>query len=195
MEAAVIIGILFSLLGSVVHQLGFACQKLSFLNDQTEDGGGGGENTLLPPTPTSRVQGRRATLTMVHRLAFPVVSAVLGTQSVIAVKVMNLAVFARASEGSFATFWAWLDIFLLIGFATSQLAVLNMGIARYEATVVFPVYLSSWIVLSSYGGAAIFGEFDNASGTDIGLFVTGVVLIMFGTALMCKPVTSRHPAI
>jgi hypothetical protein len=77
---------------------------------------------------------------------------------------------------------------ITIVLAVSQLSYLNMGMARYDAVITFPLYNACYIFLAVLMGALYFGEFATFVTWQLVLFPVGVAITLAGISLFCfKP--------
>ena len=203
-----VMGILFALVGSAIHQFGFALQKLSHLNknqglagmEEEEDRTGSDGKPVVEEAAkqetTPLLASRRkcgpflstlsthSSLEKYHRFAFCIVSAFIGAQSVLLTKIFDLAVLARTKDGSWRSGWTYLTLLLLVTSSLLQVYVMNEGLNIYDATFILPIYLVFWIIGGAYGGASLFNEFDGVDGTDKALFIAGILTVLAGTVVM-----------
>merc|ERR1740133_230430 len=65
-----------------------------------------------------------------------------------------------------------------------QMRFLNLGLKYHDTMIVVPVYQTWWILGGIIGGGTYFKEFDGMSTLNIVLFVSGVLMTIFGVQLL-----------
>jgi hypothetical protein len=70
---------------------------------------------------------------------------------------------------------------------------MNLALKKFNALFIIPVLQVNWIIQSSLGGGIYYKEFEGYTNSDIGVYVTAMVLVIFGTYLLA-PVTPAPKA-
>lgn len=98
---------------------------------------------------------------------------------------MKSSVFDDSEEGksAWSTWYPYVFIVVTLVLAISQLSMLNKGMSRYDAILVFPLYNAMYILSSVTMGALYYGEFDDFSAPEISLFVVGILITISGIIL------------
>ena len=69
-------------------------------------------------------------------------------------------------------------------FATSQLAVLNVGIGRYSSLVVVPVFVACFVTFNAVGGGIFFLDFAKFTPEQMQAYAGGLALLVGGVLLL-----------
>ncbi|GBG25777.1 Hypothetical Protein FCC1311_019962 [Hondaea fermentalgiana] len=98
---------------------------------------------------------------------------------------MKTSVFDGSEEGQSAwtTWYPYVFILATLILAISQLSMLNKGMSRYDAILVFPLYNAMFIISSVTMGALFYGEFDDFSAQQVSLFTLGILITICGILL------------
>jgi hypothetical protein len=74
---------------------------------------------------------------------------------------------------------------ITIVLAIAQLSYLNMGMARYDAVLVFPIYNAMFVLLSVLFGSLYYDEFSNFVTWQLVVFPVGITITLAGISLFC----------
>ena len=77
-------------------------------------------------------------------------------------------------------------------FATSQLAVLNVGIGRYSSLVVVPVFVACFVTFNAVGGGIFFLDFAKFTPEQMQAYAGGLALLV-GGGCCWRPTPPRSP--
>ena len=112
-------------------------------------------------------------------------SAVVGSQSVTLFKSLSTMIRDTMSGENQLDSW-FFYVVLVAGVAVAVFWVnrMNLALKKFNALFIIPVLQVNWIILSSLGGGIYYKEFDGFSNQDIGVYVTAMVLVIFGTYLL-----------
>lgn len=123
---------------------------------------------------------------------YGIVAGIVGAQCVLQLKEFSAFLKVSVDEGS-VWFGAQPYLAALFGGASIvlQMHFLNLGLARGDATLVIPTYYVSWTVLGTIGGFVKFHEVLGFTGTQIGLFLIGLILTLVCVALMASGEVER----
>lgn len=65
---------------------------------------------------------------------------------------------------------------------------LNKGVRIFDASIIIPMLQCFWTLFSITNGGVLFQEFSSFSSNQVGLFITGVVLMLGGVCfLLMRP--------
>ena len=121
-------------------------------------------------------------------------SAAVGSQSVTLFK--SLSTMIRDTMSGENQLDSWFFYVVLVGavlVAVFWVNRMNLALKKFNALFIIPVLQVNWIIQSSLGGGIYYKEFEGYSKSDIGVYVTAMVLVIFGTYLLA-PVTPAPKA-
>ena len=118
-------------------------------------------------------------------LCFAAYSAVIGTQVVTFAKITMLQI--RLSIDGEQQFDRVLTYVFIIGMIVTGIfwdKQINVGLRKFDALVIVPVMQSFWTIFAICNGGMFFQEFNGLSTQDIGIFCSGMVVMLFGMGLL-----------
>jgi magnesium transporter len=119
--------------------------------------------------------------------AYALVSALVGTNSIILAKVVA-GLIHNLTQGVpvFTSVWTYCIFALFIGTVSFWLYRLNNALRLYDAMFIIPILQCVWLLFGVIGGGIFFQEFASFSTMQAVFFTTGVVTLVFGI-LVLKP--------
>eukprot|EP00949_MAST-11_sp_MAST-11-sp1_P004878 g4878.t1 len=122
-----------------------------------------------------------------HRIAMPLLSGMLGSQSIVFAK--SFAELVKAAGKGYPAF-AYFATYIIIGamFTTifGQIHWLARGLQAFDAVFVVPVFQCSFISFASLGGGIYFREFWGFSTLQVFMFPFGVATILLGVMILSR---------
>ncbi|QDZ25920.1 magnesium transporter NIPA [Chloropicon primus] len=118
-------------------------------------------------------------------LCFAAYSAVIGTQVVTFAKITMLQI--RLSIDGEQQFDRVLTYVFIIGMIVTGIfwdKQINVGLREFDALVIVPVMQSFWTIFAICNGGMFFQEFNGLSNQQIGIFCSGMVVMLFGMGLL-----------
>ena len=123
-----------------------------------------------------------------HRISYPALSGVFGSQSVLFARTVSEMMVGSARGGRNMLLYP--GTFAVAGALAScvvlQVYFLNLGLSRFESLYVVPMFTSTWIVGTALGGGVFYGEFADFSLAQAVLFPAGVGLCLAGLFLLVR---------
>ena len=95
------------------------------------------------------------------------------------ITLFSITVF-EGEESSWDTIYPYLFGISMLVLALSQLSFLNIGMARFDAVIFFPIYNAFYIIFSVVAGGLFFQEFKNTEP----LFILGLIITIIGVLFM-----------
>jgi drug/metabolite transporter (DMT)-like permease len=160
-------------------------------------------------TNVSRLHGHASAqykkIERAHSIIYPFIGGVYGSQSVTfinAVLVILTSTFSHPDSVIFLAVWQfWPLVILVVTCIVMQMFMMNIGLAKWDAMVIVPVFQSTWTLVSIVSGAIVYNEFNafndcpSQGGSaicagDFGLswifFFVGLVTSVIGVFLLSK---------
>lgn len=130
-----------------------------------------------------------ARLQRFHRFGYPTLGGVIGAQSVLFAKSLDeLLISTIADVDSYGAFYNHIQtILLLVAMVVcifGQIYYVNMGLRKWDALYVVPIFQSNWIVFSVIGGGVFYEEFAHFSLLQCISFVSGVSITVLGVYVL-----------
>lgn len=120
-----------------------------------------------------------------HAVSYAMVSAIIGTQSVILAKsCSDLLRSTIEGDNQFYNPFTYLLLALWIFTIVFWLKRMNSALQRFDGVFIIPFLQVNWIVFSIVGGGLYFKEFNEFSSTQVSMFCFGVLLILTGVTLL-----------
>ena len=120
-----------------------------------------------------------------HRLAIPIFSALVGSQSIIFAKsIAELLKMTSKGNNQFAFWETYILIVAMICTIFTQIHWLAKALKYFDASFVIPLFQASFITFASFGGGIYFREFDSFQTNQVIGFPISIFLVGFGVALL-----------
>ena len=133
------------------------------------------------------LHGKRRGFGMLHYTAL---AGSMGGQTIIFAKssseLVKNAIETRAFDDIMKSPISWLFIVMTIMLAVIQLHVLNMGLAKFEALVVIPVYQTFLNAFAITGGLIFFQEYRAMSKKDGTMYTIGLLITLVGVKMLVQ---------
>ena len=123
---------------------------------------------------------------------YAAVAGIFGAQSVLMAKMAGeLIVEAISSTGGssnspFENPHSYVIIAIMLTTILLQTHFLNLGLRKFDALVIFPIFQVFWIVFGVVGGIIFFKEVSNFHSTKALVFVCAILMILIGVYFLAK---------
>jgi hypothetical protein len=118
-------------------------------------------------------------------VCYALFSSIIGTQSVLFGKSVSMLLRTTLNGTSQLGYWYfWVSLLLFGLFACFWLTRFSKAMALFPIIIMVPVLQVVWMVFSITTGGIFYREFQAMSALQIGMFCTGVVLLMAGIVLL-----------
>jgi hypothetical protein len=122
-----------------------------------------------------------------HLFAMPLLAGVLGAQTIWVAKSVAEMIKTTARGDNQLVYFGFYALFATtIILVLSELHFLSMSLRYGPALLVIPVFQSVFITLSIIGGGVYFQELKALSGIQLGVFMVGLIILLFGMWLLSK---------
>lgn len=125
--------------------------------------------------------------------AYSVVSAAIGTHSVLFAK--SLSILMRLTvrgDSQLDAFFTYLIFVLFLGTASFWMARLNEGLAMFESILIVPMLQISWTFFSIFTGFIYFEEYQVFDGFRASMFALGLFWLFLGMTLLAPQAPKGH---
>ena len=131
-------------------------------------------------SPSASPRRTRRAAARLSALCFPLIAGALGGCNALSAKFIGeLAGAGAPLLPDLAIAGAAIGVF-----ATSQLAVLNVGIGRYSSLVVVPVFVACFVTFNAVGGGIFFLDFAKFTPEQMQAYAGGLALLVGGVLLL-----------
>jgi magnesium transporter len=140
--------------------------------------------TLTNAASNERRRAWDARLARFHRVAYGMLSGVIGAQVVLLGKFIGelIAILVGGGDtGIFTTPATYIILVTLAGAVIGQIHFMNEGVSRFQSLYILPVFQAAWTLTSVVGGLVVFDEWAamNSSLKRQILFPFGILLTLF----------------
>ncbi|CAM6095094.1 unnamed protein product [Calypogeia fissa] len=126
-------------------------------------------------------------------LSYSVVSAAIGTHSVLFAK--SLSILMRLTvrgDSQLDAFFTYLIFVLFLGTASFWMARLNEGLAMFESILIVPMLQISWTFFSIFTGFIYFEEYKVFNSFRASMFALGLFCLFLGMTLLAPQSPKGH---
>ena len=122
-----------------------------------------------------------------HVFTLPLLGGLFGGQTIWSAKAVVEMIKTTALGNNQLIYFGFYALFITtIVLVLSQLHFLTMGLEFAPALIAVPVFQSVLIVMSIIGGGVLYNEFAALTGVEIGIFMLGLIIMLFGMWLLSK---------
>ncbi|RYY36257.1 hypothetical protein EON62_01870, partial [archaeon] len=129
-----------------------------------------------------------------YMFCLPMLAGVFGAQTIWTAKsVAEMVKTTVRGDNQFKYFGVYALTIVLVATVISQLHFLSMSLRVAPALLVIPVFQSVFITLSIIGGGVYFQELASLSGVQVGIFMVGLLILLFGMILLSRRKVEAPP--